>query len=93
MGSRAYSDTGTWMSEDVFNLLAIKGPHAMSVCQESNPDLPIHSPIRYPYTPRTDGSGISDRTVTKDEIVQVIYLIEAHNWFLSVHGMDTSKYM
>ena len=35
LACRAYPDIGTWMSEDVFNLLAIRGP----ICGEAMPGI------------------------------------------------------
>ena len=50
LACRAYSDTGTGTSENVFYLLATrKGPRAVRVSRESNPDRPIHSPARNLY--------------------------------------------
>ena len=48
---RAYPDTGTGTSKDVFYLLSIRGPTRgeVRVYWESNPDRSIHSPARYLY--------------------------------------------
>ena len=36
--------------------LPSEGQHAVRVCRESNPDLPIHSPDRYLYATVADGT-------------------------------------
>ena len=46
---RAYPDTGTGTSEDVFYLLAIRGPTCSEGKPGIDPDLPIKSPARYLY--------------------------------------------
>ena len=37
-----------------------EGPHSVRVCQESNPDLPIHNPARYLYTISADRPRLLD---------------------------------